>query len=230
MKGRLIGALWIIAALAIGYFAWGGALFSALLFFCLLMALGEIIAITDYNPWRMRPYMGKLKQIHLLQTIVLCVAMINVWFFSRDELTLVIIVCVLSDVGAFTVGKTIGKHKVRFLRQVSPNKTWEGYVGGIVFALFAIPLAPALFGIDLTPVAITFILCGGLVAELGDLLGSACKRRLGIKDSNEELMYYPFFRILEYPVKGHGGYLDRVDSLALGLVVFAIIKYVASLF
>ncbi len=229
MKGRLIGALWIIAALAIGYFVWEGALFSALLFFCLLMALGEIVAITDYNPWRMRPYVGKLKQIHLLQAIVLGIAMINVWFLGRDELTLIIIVCVLSDVGAFTVGKTIGQHKVRFLRQVSPNKTWEGYIGGIIFALFAVPLAPALFGIDLSPINLGFILCGGLVAELGDLLGSACKRRLGVKDSNEELINYPFFRILEYSVKGHGGYLDRVDSLALGLVVYAIIKYVASL-
>ena len=229
MKGRLIGALWIIAALLIGYFAWDGALFSALLFFCLLMAVGEVIAVSDYNPWRMRPFMGKLRHIHIVQALVLCIAMLEVWRFSRDELTLVILVCVLSDVGAFVVGKTIGRHKVKFLRQISPNKTWEGYIGGIVFALFAIVLAPAIFGIELNAATISFIICGGLIAEIGDLLGSACKRRLGIKDSNEELMNYPFFRILEYPVKGHGGYLDRVDSLALGLVAFAIIRYVASL-
>ena len=148
---------------------------------------------------------------------------------NRSEMALVIIVCVLSDVGAFTFGKTIGKHKVGFLRQVSPNKTWEGYLGGYIFALFAIVLAPAFIGVKLTSTEVCFILVGGLVAEIGDLLGSASKRRLGVKDSNEELMNYPFFRILEYPIEGHGGYLDRVDSLALGLVVFAIIKYVASL-
>ena len=42
-------------------------------------------------------------------------------------------------------------------------------------------------------------------------------------------MNYKFWRILEYPLKGHGGYLDRVDSLALGLVAYGIIKVVASL-
>lgn len=229
MKGRLIGALWIIAALLIGYFAWDGALLPFLLFFCFMMAMGEIIAVSDYNPWRMRPFMGKLKQIHVVQAVVLCLAMFQIWFMDRSEMALVIIVCVLSDIGGFTVGKMIGKHKVGFLRQVSPNKTWEGYLGGYIFALFAIVLAPAFIGIKLNPAEICFILVGGLVAEVGDLLGSASKRRLGVKDSNEELMNYPFFRILEYPIKGHGGYLDRVDSLALGLVVFAIIKYVASL-
>ena len=229
MKGRLIGALWIIAALLIGYFAWDGVLLPFLLFFCLVMAFGEIVAISDYNPWRMRPLMGKLKQIHVVQAAVLCFAMLEIWFMNRKEMALVILVCVLADLGAFTIGKSIGKHKVGFLRQVSPNKTWEGYLGGYIFALFAIVLAPAFFDIELNHTVIWFIVAGGLVAEIGDLLGSACKRRLGIKDSNEELMCYPFFRILEYPVKGHGGYLDRVDSLALGLVVFAIIKYVASL-
>lgn len=229
MKGRLIGALWIIAALLAAYMIDGGRYFFLLIWFCMAMAYGEIYAVSDINPWRMRPYMDKLKYVHVVEGAILAAAVIAAWFLSRDEFVMVIMVCVLSDVGAFAVGKLFGKHKVAALKQISPNKTYEGYIGGVIFPLMAIILAPAIFGVYLNGSLIVFAFCGGLVAEIGDLLGSATKRRLGMKDSNEELMNYKFWRILEYPLKGHGGYLDRVDSLALGLVAYGIIKVVASL-
>ena len=88
---------------------------------------------------------------------------------------MVIMVCVLSDVGAFAVGKLFGKRKVAALKQISPNKTYEGYIGGVIFPLMAIILAPATFGVYLNGPLIVFAFCGGLVAEIGDLLGSATK-------------------------------------------------------
>lgn len=229
MKGRLIGALWIIAALALAYFAFDGQYFFVLVWFALAMAYAEIYVVTDANPWRMTPYDGKFKNIHMFQSCILVFAAVEAWFVNLDEIVMIILVCVLSDVGAFTVGKLIGKHKVTFLRQISPNKTYEGYIGGIIAPLFALLLGPALFGVEPTLPLLIWVIMGGLAAEIGDLLGSATKRCLGMKDSNEELIKYGVFRILEHPVKGHGGYLDRVDSLAFGLSAYAIIKLVASL-
>ena len=179
------------------------------------------------EPWRPKGA-DNLRNAPDLQACILAAAMLAVTAMDRYELLLVIIVCCLSDVGAFTVGMLIGKHKVKALKGISPNKSWEGYIAGAIFPVLAIWLGP-LFGINIGTSAIVYIACGGILAEVGDLIGSATKRRLSMKDSNEAVMGYRFFRIVEYPVAGHGGYLDRLDSWSLGFVGFAIIRYLASL-
>ena len=103
-----------------------------------------------------------------------------------------------NDVAQFCWGKTFGRHKV--LPTVSPNKTYEGLIGGIATTtLLAVVLAP-----HLTPLLRYEAFSAGLMIGLGGFLGDAAiaafKRDLGIKDSGSIL-------------PGHGGILDRVNSL-----------------
>ena len=228
LKGRLIGALWMIVALLGTYFAFDGKYFNFLILFCLFMAWTEE-SVAEFDNRRPRGP-DKLKSFPELQAIVLMMAMLCVISIRPNEIGYLIIVCALSDVGAFMVGMLIGKHKVSFLKEISPKKSWEGYVAGVIFPVLAIWLVPLILRVELERSMLYYLAIGGLMAEIGDLLGSATKRALKMKDSNEALLgAYPYFRVLEYPVIGHGGYLDRLDSLSLSLFGYAVIRTLASL-
>ncbi len=135
--------------------------------------------------------------------------MLSFWLLVRTEHTAWFLVAALlttksSDIGAYAVGSTIGKHKL--IPWLSPNKSWEGLVGGIatsamVAALFASYSGPGLAPSDQLPVWFAAIVGAalGLVGQLGDLCESALKRDAGAKDSG---------RILP----GMGGALDVLDS------------------
>jgi phosphatidate cytidylyltransferase len=104
----------------------------------------------------------------------------------------------LNDVAAFLAGKLFGRHALR--PTISPKKTWEGALGALAFSL-ALPWAlwftfPHLGPLDL--VALGLIV--GVGGQLGDLAVSVLKRDLGVKD-------------LGSIIPGHGGILDRIDSL-----------------
>jgi phosphatidate cytidylyltransferase len=105
-----------------------------------------------------------------------------------------------ADTGAFFVGRTLGRH--RMAPAISPKKSWEGFVGGV---LAAIGMSFVILYKDrdafLTiPESLTLGLVIALAAVLGDLFESAVKRDLEVKDSGRVL-------------GGHGGMLDRLDSL-----------------
>lgn len=108
----------------------------------------------------------------------------------------------LNDTGAYLTGSMIGKHK--FFERISPKKTWEGTIGGVVFAMLGAAmcyLCNDYFEIELD--LIEWLIIGFVVAvaaTIGDLLESAFKRNAGVKDSGNL-------------IPGHGGILDRIDSL-----------------
>lgn len=110
----------------------------------------------------------------------------------------------LNDTGAYLVGSSIGKH--RLLERVSPKKSIEGFVGGVIFAVCAAPLFyycfPGQFGTFPLLTLCMMGLCVGIFGTLGDLVESRIKRTVGVKDSGNIL-------------PGHGGILDRIDSLLL---------------
>lgn len=111
----------------------------------------------------------------------------------------------LNDTAAFLVGISIGKH--RLWERISPKKSWEGFVGGMVVTAVAAWFCPTLFGDFFTfkLTGIQWALVGVTVsaaATFGDLFESLLKRTAGVKDSGKIL-------------PGHGGLLDRIDSLLL---------------
>jgi phosphatidate cytidylyltransferase len=112
-----------------------------------------------------------------------------------------------ADIGAYAAGKTWGRRKL--LPAVSPGKTVEGACGGLAVCML-VGLGFS-FWLELTPLAsvslVLLSLLTGMVSVLGDLLESMLKRERGIKDSGQLL-------------PGHGGVLDRIDSLTAAAPVF----------
>lgn len=108
----------------------------------------------------------------------------------------------LNDTGAYFTGSLIGKHKL--FERISPNKSWEGSIGGAIFA-FATAWGLSLFFTQLTLIQ-WLVLASILIitGSLGDLTESLLKRSLGIKDSGNIL-------------PGHGGILDRFDAVLLSV-------------
>ncbi len=105
----------------------------------------------------------------------------------------------LQDAGAYFVGRSIGKHKMAPV--VSPGKTWEGAAGGIAASIGAALLATFLLGLPIGyGVAAWLGVVGGIAAIIGDLAESGIKRRIGLKDMGNIM-------------PGHGGILDRADSM-----------------
>lgn len=104
------------------------------------------------------------------------------------------------DCGAYFVGVTLGKHKL--CPKISPNKTVEGAIGGIVFSMLVTGVIARLFGLTRIwmLVIITPILC--IASMCGDLLASFIKRMVNIKDYGKI-------------IPGHGGIMDRFDSILL---------------
>lgn len=105
-----------------------------------------------------------------------------------------------NDTGAYLSGKSFGRHKL--FERISPNKTWEGFLGGVILALFvAINLEQYFGGLEKWQWA-GMALIIGIFGTLGDLVESMLKRHLGVKDSGNIL-------------PGHGGFMDRFDGLLL---------------
>ncbi len=120
-------------------------------------------------------------------------------------LLLLLILTQSNDVSQYMWGKSFGRHKIS--PKVSPNKTVEGFVGGIgTTVLLAVLLGPAMTMLDLPRAAMAGLIVG-ITGFLGDLNISALKRDLGVKDAGAIL-------------PGHGGVLDRIDSLIFTAPVF----------
>lgn len=110
-----------------------------------------------------------------------------------------LLLVVVTDSGAYFTGRSIGKYKL--MPKVSPNKTIEGAVGGIVSCLIAgLVLKPMLLAHWTTARVIVMSTIVSILAQIGDLAGSALKRASGVKDSG---WLFP----------GHGGLIDRTCSL-----------------
>ena len=110
-----------------------------------------------------------------------------------------------NDVAQFIWGKTLGKNKI--VPKVSPNKTWEGFIGGVITTtLLSMILAPLITPLTLLGSIIAGLYIG-IMGFIGDVNISALKRDLNIKDTSAL-------------IPGHGGLLDRVDSLTYTAPLF----------
>lgn len=138
---------------------------------------------------------------------------------------------ITNDVMAYIFGRTFGGaiFKKRPFPLVSPSKTWEGVIAGVVVSV-VIALSVVSRHQFANPDLATFIaFSGGIFAVIGDYLESAFKRITLVKDSNDLVTNIPVVSQLEMLLggrKGHGGYWDRLDSiLFLSLVIEAITSW-----
>jgi phosphatidate cytidylyltransferase len=120
-----------------------------------------------------------------------------------------------SDTGAYLSGKAFGKHKL--FERISPGKTWEGTIGGGILSIVVAYIVSLYFTelrmIDWIVIAVIIVVAG----NLGDLVQSLFKRSVGVKDSGNIL-------------PGHGGILDRFDSLIMATpFIFTYLFFIAKL-
>jgi len=125
--------------------------------------------------------------------------------YGITSLLWLLVVVAMTDIGAYVVGKSIGK--TRF-SPTSPNKTMEGVVGGVVIAT----LSAMFIGVEIVDLSISFIISFmvAMSSIFGDLFESSLKRAAGVKDSGDLL-------------PGHGGILDRIDGYLFGAIVMLVL-------
>ncbi|RVU71579.1 MULTISPECIES: phosphatidate cytidylyltransferase [Lactobacillus] len=114
-----------------------------------------------------------------------------------------------TDIGAYMIGRKLGRHKLWPV--ISPNKTWEGSIGAVICALIFTAIYVALVPMkqpQVMMIVLAFFL--SIVGQMGDLVESAYKRFYGVKDSGKIL-------------PGHGGILDRFDSMLFVLPIMAFV-------
>lgn len=171
-------------------------------------------------------------QVHAIQSwgnfcagqvmIALPFALMNgVMMHNRYLLLALFILLWVNDSGAYIVGSLMAKRKQgnhKMFPRVSPAKSWEGLIGGLVFDLIA---GYVFFRVGWTADmglinSLLFALFGGVFGTLGDLMESLMKRTIGVKDSGK---FMP----------GHGGVLDRFDSLLLATpIVYFLFVYLVN--
>jgi phosphatidate cytidylyltransferase len=117
-----------------------------------------------------------------------------------------------NDTGAYLAGVSFGRH--RLMQSISPKKTWEGFVGGLIIAAIVAWLLSGWLGVVDTAGWISVSVIISVAGTYGDLIESMLKRSAGVKDSGSIL-------------PGHGGFLDRFDST---IISFPLVYLFISLF
>lgn len=194
------------------------------LFTPLAILLGGIGALILLNGYRARGRFGSMLSTVAISLFIggalfMATSVRNAPDDGRWMILLLIAITFATDTGAYLVGKAIGRHKMA--PRVSPNKTWEGAAGGllaagatgVIFIWVVSEFQPVIWDL-IAMFAVGAVL--GVTGQFGDLFISRLKRRAGFDDSG-------------FIVPGHGGLLDRLDSLSFNLLAFVPAMAVAAL-
>lgn len=202
MSARIVYLLLIAAGLV--YVWWIGTestrfdnVMTGALIWWLLALLWIVAFPTIINP-------GSAAFAGVMVLVPAWLALVRLHAMSPQLLLFVLLLVVAADVGAYFAGRRFGNHKLA--PRVSPGKTWEGVGGGLAGALILAGAGSAWFGFD----TLSFVaLCAAVFAAsiVGDLTESMFKRHAGLKDSGTLL-------------PGHGGLMDRIDSVTAAAPVF----------
>lgn len=215
----LFFAFWL-NSLVKGETAGALVLFTPYLLFLLYSYIKELYS-KDTNP------IANLGAIMLSQLyIVLPLSLINVLAFTQFDcfssaasyyaipLAMYIFIWI-NDTGAYLTGVTIGRH--RLFPRISPKKSWEGSIGGALLTIASAFAVAQLFTFMNAWQWVGMALIVVVFGTFGDLTESMIKRHIGIKDSGHIL-------------PGHGGFLDRLDSMLFAIPAVVVYLYAISLF
>ncbi len=132
---------------------------------------------------------------------------LDLLYLQTSELLLFALLIVwVADIGAYFVGRGFGR--VKLAPQISPGKTWEGVIGGLSAVMLLAAIGSQVLEIDIA-VLVPFCVAIAMISIVGDLTVSMFKRHAGVKDSGS---LFP----------GHGGVLDRIDSVTAAAPLFAV--------
>ena len=197
LKRAIFGTIYIVVM-------WTGSYYSNESRFILFVSL-TLISIFEILKIRS----GKSKVLHILY-----VCTIMSWYLIELKILLfVFILTGIFDTFAYLIGTKYGKHKM--IPKISPNKSWEGFTGGLIISVI---ISFVLFNLDffsngtnsIILIIIGFIL--PFTATIGDLIISQFKRQAGVKDTGTI-------------IPGHGGILDRIDALMITIpIIFILTK------
>jgi len=202
----------VITGIFIGLIFWGVYFYLPPLYFSLfLLAILGLIIVFEWTRFFTvaKPMFWILMPFYPIAPFALLIALNHQPLYR--ELLLILFVLVFSfDTGGYIIGHLCGKHTIA--PTISPNKTWEGIIGGYLFACAG--LALIIFERDYTKPWWLMALLAAIVCTLsfiGDLFESWLKRRARIKDSGTML-------------PGHGGFLDRFDGIMFAVFFFYLFK------
>jgi phosphatidate cytidylyltransferase len=164
----------------------------------------------SWAPGRHRPALTLLCGVPVLVPAFIAVARLEVATtgFARgpEVLFWLLLLVIGADIGAFVAGRSLGRRKLA--PRVSPGKTWEGAIGGLLTVAAVAAAGTVHFGLSVGR-GVAFGCAVGIFSIVGDLTESMFKRAAGLKDSGALL-------------PGHGGMLDRIDSVTAAAPLYAL--------
>jgi phosphatidate cytidylyltransferase len=209
LEGSLAVAAGILCSAGVVYAPNAAFLLMSIVLPCLALALVSLFHFQDMQSV-IRDLAISLLGLLYIPLLLSHAALLRILPAGRDWIFLVLLVVMASDTLAYFVGRKWGWH--RLYEAVSPKKTIEGSLAGLFGAVLGAAVSKLWFFTELSSVDVLLIGIGvGAFSQLGDLFESLLKRSFGVKDSGGL-------------VPGHGGLLDRLDSL---LFAFPVTYYYA---
>ena len=198
-----------ISGIALGFLFLAYILLSPSFFFNFGLII--IFGISIYELIKLRVFsLQSLLAFILIVTAILC---LYLYELERSLILIAVMISVVTDAFAFFAGKVLGRNKIFPI--ISPNKTLEGTIGGVVSSVLINSLMITLIfqnslkTLDVIMLTLMIFICA-VAAVFGDLLISSIKRQANLKDTGSL-------------IPGHGGLLDRIDSHILCIPVFFVL-------
>lgn len=198
-----------ISGIALGFLFLAYILLSPSFFFNFGLII--IFGISIYELIKLRVFsLQSLLAFILIVTAILC---LYLYELERSLILIAVMISVATDAFAFFAGKVLGRNKIFPI--ISPNKTLEGTIGGVVSSvvinslMITLIFQNSLKTLDVIMITLMIFICA-VAAVFGDLLISSIKRQANLKDTGSL-------------IPGHGGLLDRIDSHILCIPVFFVL-------
>lgn len=206
LAGRVGYTIVFAVAMALGWWVLGEQGLSVLLLAAMAWWVVALVLVLRYPQSFSSMFVALAGIVVLLPSWALLVRLHGEGVLGAQLAFTLLLIVWSADVGAYAFGRLLGRTKLA--PAVSPGKTWEGVTGGLLAAGLAAGLAAQWLALPASRLVVLGV-ATALISVLGDLTQSMFKRNVGLKDSGKLL-------------PGHGGVLDRIDSLTAAVPAFIV--------